>query len=170
MADTDESTENETKKGGGLMGVLPLVVIAAAGTFGMVWWSASPPPPPPPVTAEACEAIAPKEDVPVEELAARAAKYITLDPLMVSLGPDAGADHLRMGIALGVPATEEELTDVQFLRLRDRFIERLRVADTSLLIEPEALPALKEDLLAQARATLGADAVQSVLVTDFLLK
>lgn len=161
----EENSEEETPKasGGGLMSILPLAVIAAAGTFGMVWYASEP--------AEqlaACEARE-IEEIDPEELQARTADYITLDTITVSLPKEAGAKHLRMTLALGVPKSTH-LTDVQTLRLRDRFLERLRTVDTTLLMDPMAMPALKQALLAQAQSTLGSDAVYSILITDFLMK
>ncbi|MEM9232838.1 MAG: flagellar basal body-associated FliL family protein [Pseudomonadota bacterium] len=166
MADKEaEDTEKPAKSGGGLMSVLPVAVIAAAGTFGMVWFAATPQP----VEVLPCEVIE-EEPIDPEELAARAASYVSLEPIVVTLGPEAGADHLRITIALGRPAEAAELTEVQFLRLRDRFLERLRLTDLSLITDPAAMPELKASLLEQAHSTLGDDAVYSVLVTDFLLK
>lgn len=169
MAESKPEEENPKPSGGGLMSVLPLVVIAGAASFGMVWFATSPPPP---ITAEMCEAVvaAAADNIEPEELQARAAKYITLDTLTVSLSPDAGAKHVMMTIALGTPADAEDLTDVQALRLRDQFLERLRTIDTAMITDPEAMPQLKESLLLQAKATLGKEAVYSVLVTDFLMK
>ncbi|MEM9988914.1 MAG: flagellar basal body-associated FliL family protein, partial [Pseudomonadota bacterium] len=127
--------------------------------------------PPPPVNLEvACKEIKPAEKLSVEELEARGAKYVTLEPITVSLAPNAGAKNLKIGISLSTPPDASELTDIQFLRLRDRFLERLRTVDTNLLIDPKAMPVLKQALLAQAQATLGTDAVYSVLITDFLMK
>ncbi len=169
---TEEETE-EKPSGGGLMSVLPMAVVAAAASFGMVWVARGEAGVP---SEAACEAFVEEEeraDMTPEELAeleARAAKYITLEPITVSLGPDANARNLRITLALGIPPELDELTDVEFLRLRDRFLERLRTVDTNLIADPSAMPALKETLLAQARMTLGDDAVYSVLITDFLMK
>ncbi|RFB04739.1 flagellar basal body-associated FliL family protein [Parvularcula marina] len=164
MADAEKDDDGKAAKAGGLMSILPLAVIAAAGTFGMVWFAATPQP----VQVIPCE----EEVKPIdpEEMAARAASYVSLEPIVVSLAPDAGADHLRITIALGRPPESPELTDVQFLRLRDRFIERLRLTDIDLITDPMAMPELKASLLDQAHSTLGDDAVYSILVTDFLLK
>lgn len=159
-----EGEEPKPKGGGGLMSWLPVVIIAAGGTFGMVWYASTPPE----VIELPCEPE--PERIDPEELAARAAKYVALEPIVVPLAPDAEASHLRITIALGMPPEYDDLTEVQFLRLRDRFIERLRLSDTSLITDPEAMPALKQSLLSQARSTLGEDAVYSILVTDFLLK
>lgn len=164
MADDEQQPEQKPKGGGGLMSTLPVVIIAAGATFGMVWWAATPPE----VVELPCEAE--PDPIDPDELAARAAKYVALEPIVVSLAPESGASHLRITIALGMPPELDDLTDVQFLRLRDRMIERLRLTDTSLITDPDAMPELKASLLAQARSTLGDDAVYSVLVTDFLLK
>ena len=171
MAKAEKKAEAEGEEpakggGGGLMSSLPVAVIAAAAWFGMVWFAATPQP----VQYLECEPEEEEEHIDPEELAARAASYVSLEPITVSLGPDAGASHLRITIALGRPPESPELTDVQFLRLRDRFIERLRLTDVSLITDPAALPALKATLLEQAHSTLGEDAVYSILVTDFLLK
>lgn len=168
MADDKKKDEDAPKpSGGGLMAILPLVVIAGAASFGMVWFATSPPPP---VTPEMCEAVVVREEIPPEELQARAAKYIPLDPFTVSLGPDAGARHVMMTIALGAPADADPLTEVQRLRLRDQFLERLRTIDSHMITDPDAMPDLKSSLLLQAQATLGKDAVYSILVTEFLMK
>lgn len=167
---TPEETPDEPPKKAGLMSIIPLAVVAAGATFGMVWMASSPPEP---VVADCSvveEAVDPVMPVPPEELAARAASYVTLEPLTVALAKDAGAKHARVTVALGVPAEAEPLSDVQFLRLRDRFLERLRAVDSRLILEPAAMPALKQSLLHQARLTLGEDAVVSVLITDFMMK
>lgn len=172
MADEKPAEEDApAEKGGGLMSVLPLAVIAAAGTFGMVWFAAAPAPGPTDMAAcPAGEHAEAKPEVDIAELEARAAKYVELDSLTVSLGADAGAKHLKITIVLGTPPDGAELTDVEFLRLRDQFLERLRTVDSALISDPKAMPALKRSLLAQARNTLGQDSVYSVLITDFLMK
>ncbi|WOI52696.1 flagellar basal body-associated FliL family protein [Parvularcula sp. LCG005] len=167
MAD-DKSQETPTQpaKSGGIMSILPLAVVAAGATFGMVWMASAP--------AESavgsCEFAVAPEPVDIEELTLRAANYVTLEPITVTLGPDAGAKHLRMTIALATPEESQGLTDVQFLRLRDRFLERMRTVDSKMISDPEAMPQLKETLLAQAQATLGEDKVFGILITDFLMK
>jgi flagellar FliL protein len=166
MAGEKADKAEEGKKGGGIMSVLPLAVIAAAGTFGMVWYAAAPAP----TVAAACETEHAADIVPPEELEARAANYLKLEPILVTLGPEAGARHLKIEVVLGTPSDIEALTEVEHLRLRDQFLERLRLVDTSVLTDPAAMPALKDELLVQARSTLGADAVYSVLITDFLMK
>lgn len=161
----------EKPKGGGLMSALPLAVVAGAATFGVVWFAAAPTPTEA-VTCEASDGTEATAAAPVDEaeLEARAAKYVSLEPFTTTLGPDAGARHLRMSISLGIPADAADLTDVDFLRLRDRFLERLRTVDTKLISDPSAMPALKDVLLVQAKATLGQDSVYNVLVTDFVMK
>ncbi|MEM9421844.1 MAG: flagellar basal body-associated FliL family protein [Pseudomonadota bacterium] len=179
MADKKpQDDDTPEKKGPGLMSVLPLAVIAGGATFGMVWFAATPPPMPEPVMMAQgedgemvrCPAQEEPDPVSIEELEARDAKYVRLEPITVSLGADAGAKHLKVSIVLGTPSDSLDLTDVQFLRLRDRFLERLRTVDSALLRDPKAMPALKLSLLAQAKETLGQDSVYSVLITDFLMK
>lgn len=176
MADkqpAEEGEEETPKSGGGLMGSLPLVVIAGLASFGMVWFISTPPPVEEYYEDDEyvpeCEVVEHDEPDP-EELAARAAKYVSLEPITVSLGPDAGAKHLRISLALGTPDDSEELTEVEFLRLRDQFLEQLRTADLQLIKDPKAMPTLKAMLLAKAQSTLGQDEVYSVLITDFLMK
>lgn len=169
MSDAENEIEEEEgaeagSSGGGMMSSILLAVVAGAACFGMVWFASTPPAP----VVLPCEEV--EKPVDPEELAARAATYVSLEPITVSLGPDAGASHLRITVALGMPPKAAPLTDVQFLRLRDRLIERLRLADTTLITDPTAMSALKASLLDQAHSTLGDDAVYSILVTDFLLK
>lgn len=172
MAEDKSEDDVPAPKGGGLMSILPVAVIAAAACFGMVWWVAAPQP----VDEKACEAIfaklneEPPEVVSPEELAARAARYITLDTMTLSLAPESGAKHLRVTISLGMPADSRELSEAEYLRLRDKFMERLRTVDTAMITDPEAMPTLKSKLLEQARSVLGRDSVYSVLVTDFLMQ
>ncbi len=178
MADEKPDEEAPAPKGPGLMSFLPLAVIAGGATFGMVWFAATPPPPPEQVLVGqnedgeimACPMVKEPDPIPIEELEARAAKYVQLEPITVSLGADAGAKHLKVTIVLGTPPESNDLTDVQFLRLRDRFLERLRTVDSALIKDPQAMPALKRSLLTQAKETLGQDSVYSVLITDFLMK
>ena len=164
MAEPQEEQAAEPKSGG-LMSILPIALIAAAGTFGMVWFAAAPAAAP-----SECEVLTPATPLTPEEMQARTANYVELDPITVSLGPEAGARHLRISVVLGTPSDVDDFSDVQYLRLKDRFLERLRLVDSSIITDPAAMPALKEELLSQARATLGDDAVYSVLVTEFLMK
>ena len=165
MAD-DNTEASAPKSGGGLMSSLPLALIAGAATFGMVWMAASPSGD----DSAVCETSAHAEEVDIEELSLRAANYVTLEPITVSLGPDAGAKHLKVTISLATPEDAHGLTDVQFLRLRDRFLERLRTIDTAIITDPNGMADLKEILLTQAQATLGDDQVFGVLITEFLMK
>ncbi|ADM09629.1 flagellar motor protein [Parvularcula bermudensis HTCC2503] len=162
-----ETEEVEPKKeGGGFLFTGVLSVVAAASTFGMVWFAAAPPPP---VDAAACAGFT-AEPLTPEEIEARTAKYVALEPFTVSLGPDAGAKHLRMSVALGRPADAVELSESEHLRLRDKLLERLRKVELTTITDPDGMPALKESLLDQAQATLGPDTVYNVLVTEFVMR
>ncbi|MBB4659623.1 flagellar basal body-associated FliL family protein [Parvularcula dongshanensis] len=150
----------EGKKGGAL-GIAALALIAGGGTFAMVKIASS-------GLAPSCAAeagpIAAEEhhDVP-------AAAYVALEPVVVSLRPGIGARSLRIGIALGMTDDHAALEEAQVLRLKDGFLGDLRAVTPDTVSDPEALPALREQLLHRARSVLGPGAVAEILITDFMM-
>lgn len=149
-------------KAGGVVAAALLLTVTGGGAFALVTLAGGEP-------AAPCEAAARTgEDGHAE--APEPAGYVSLEPIAVSLAPGAGARTLRIGIALGLTGDAHHLEEADVLRLKDGFLDALRRAKAADIADPDALPALRADLLAEARGVLGEGVVATLLITDFLMR
>jgi flagellar basal body-associated protein FliL len=155
MAETEPEQVEAGKKGGsGLFTGLAAALVAGAGAFAFVWYSAAEP--------EPCEVMEAKP-------AAAADRYVALEPMVVALSPEAGAQILRIEIALGLAGKGADLSTSDVLRLRDRWLDALRTVDTGMITDPERMPALRTELLTLSRSVLGEAVVAEILITEFMM-
>ena len=94
---------------------------------------------------------------------------LILDPMIVSLtqaGPGLVGPRLRIAVALKAPGGADE---TQTLLLRDGFTAAVHAMAPGLLAGPEGLATLRAALLEAARSVLGEEAVEGVLITDYVL-
>lgn len=95
--------------------------------------------------------------------------FVPIEPMVISLGPEARARHLRFGGALEVPVTH--LGEVQRLmpRVLDALNGYLRAVDARTFDDPSALVRLRAQMLRRVQIVLGEGLVRDLLVTEFVL-
>ena len=94
---------------------------------------------------------------------------LILDPMIVSLvqsAPGRAGPRLRIAVALRAPGGADE---TQTLLLRDGLTAAVHAMTPDVLAGPDGLAALRAALLEAARGVLGEEAVEGVLITDYVL-
>ena len=95
--------------------------------------------------------------------------YVHLDPLVVSLGPEAGADHLKVSLVVEVaPGRESEVEAVR-PRLLDVLNVFLRAVDEREFEVPRSMERLRAQMLRRVQLVSPEGAVRDVLIQEFVL-
>lgn len=111
---------------------------------------------------------------PVEEPAVKvqdlpAVSFVELDPLVVSLGPNAHSRHLRFRASIEVePAYEEDVMKLK-PRIVDVLNSYLRAVDTAMLEDPHSLVKLRAQMLRRIQLVTGEGRVRNLLILEFVL-
>ncbi|MEM8824130.1 MAG: flagellar basal body-associated FliL family protein [Pseudomonadota bacterium] len=159
MADAEENTDVETKKGPGLklwLAVIGLAVALGGGGFyatysGLLLPSATP--------EEADQVMANIDPV----------RFVELDPLQISVGGDGSVQKLRFRAYLQVGASGPDPVEAVEPRILDIFATYLRALPTAVLEDPTALMRIRSQLLRRVQLLTGPDAVEDLLIIDFVI-
>lgn len=111
-----------------------------------------------------------KEEEPVAEaVELPSVGFVEVPPLVVSLGPNAQAAHLRFRASLEVP--NEHVDDVTNImpRVQDVLNGYLRALDPSDLEAPGALIRLRGQMLRRVQLVVGKERIRDLLVLEFVL-
>ena len=162
MADTDESSgETADEKSGGLgkvgwIAVLGLALVFGGGGFFVSWSGML-------ATADkpAEEYKAPETDV------AEVPSFLELDPLMIAVGGAGSVRQLRFRAFLQVDPSK----GVETLqpRILDIFATYLRAVSVDRLEDPTGFLTLRAQLLRRVQLLAGPDAVEDLLIIDFVI-
>lgn len=161
--ETTQSTEDEQPSGkkskAGLMIGLVGAVLLGGGAFYATYSGLI-------SSAPAAETEAEKTPE-VQDLPA--VSFVELDPLVVSLGPNASNRHLRFRASLEVEPPYEQ--DVEKLKPRvvDILNSYLRAVDTAMLEDPHALVKLRAQMLRRIQLVTGEGRVRNLLILEFVL-
>ncbi|MEQ9692743.1 flagellar basal body-associated FliL family protein [Shimia sp. SDUM112013] len=95
--------------------------------------------------------------------------FIPLDPIIVSLGPNASSQHLRFRAQLEIQP--EYQSDVEYFlpRIIDVLNNYLRALEASDLEAPGALMVLRAQMLRRIEVVVGPGRVNDLLVMEFVL-
>ncbi len=95
--------------------------------------------------------------------------YVNLEPLVVTLGPDAQSSYLKISVTLETTSSHEKTLIEMMPRFRDVLISYLRAVDENDLIQPSAMIRLRAQMLRRLQLVGSEEAVNDVLITDFVL-
>lgn len=95
--------------------------------------------------------------------------FVAIEPLVVSLGKDAGGRHLRFAAQIEVPRAHEQEVRSIVPRLVDVMNTYLRAVDISHMEESTALIRMRAQLLRRLQLVAGEGRVRDVLVTEFVI-
>ena len=101
--------------------------------------------------------------------ATTAAAFVPMDEMVISLGPEAKAKHLKVKVSIEVePGTE---TDVQLVspRIIDVLNTYLRAVDSTDLENPRSMTRMRAHMLRRVRLVAPQGAVRDVLIQEFVL-
>ncbi|MEL6365283.1 MAG: flagellar basal body-associated FliL family protein [Pseudomonadota bacterium] len=95
--------------------------------------------------------------------------FVNLEPLIISLGPEANARHLRMTLSIETKSTGVGAVELMLPRVRDVLNTYLRAVEVSDLEDPAAMTRLRAQMVRRVRMVTPPDTVRDVLILDFIL-
>ncbi|NNC37683.1 MAG: flagellar basal body-associated FliL family protein [Acidimicrobiales bacterium] len=161
----DDTAPEPGKTGPGFISQMAIAVALGAASFGTVYMLPNRAPAPVAEYAEAEHAPDPLEGVfpSKDELI-----YVKLDDIALTL---ASLDRmLKIGITLEAIDSEDLYIDPSDPVLRDAFTGYLRSLRTEQIEDVTFMVQLRKQLLRRAQLVIGTDAIQGVLITDFLVR
>ncbi len=100
---------------------------------------------------------------------APAVAFVPMDPIMISLPPDASARHLRFVGQLEVEPEFQAEVAALAPRVLDTLNTYLRAVEVRDLENPAALQRLRAQMLRRVQVVTGEGQVRDLLVTEFIL-
>ena len=95
--------------------------------------------------------------------------YVNLEPLIVTLGPNANAEYLKITVSLETTKDHEKIAAHLQPRFRDVLNMYLRAVDEKDLVEPFAMTRLRAQMLRRMQTVASPEIVSDILITDFVL-
>ena len=164
MAESEDSAaeqEAPAKRGMGLIG-WGITAVLALGLGGGAFFA---------MHSGLVDGLLHAEETPHAEEGTETAKehYLELDPLMISVGGANSVKQLRFRAFLQL--ADEAQTDVAALqpRILDIFATYLRAVSVDRLEDPTGLLHLRAQLLRRGQLLAGRDAVEDLLIIDFVI-
>ncbi len=164
MAVVDTEKDGRKKKGGLLLPLLVGLVLALLAGGGGYWAVTAGPLSPTAPAIEEDDSVEAAELMPPSD-----AVFVSLDPVIITLGPEIAGRHLMFTAYLEVsPAHEAEVTRL-LPRVLDVLNGYLRVIDLSELSDPTSLAVLRAQMLRRIQTVTGPGRVRDLLVTQFVV-
>jgi flagellar FliL protein len=95
--------------------------------------------------------------------------FVPLDPLIVSLGGEDSARHLRFTAQVEVAKSHEEEVRLITPRILDVMNTYLRAVEISAIEDPTALIRMRAQILRRLQLVAGEGRIRDVLVTEFVI-
>lgn len=95
--------------------------------------------------------------------------YVNLEPLIISLGPNANAEYLKITVSLETTKDHAKTAEHLQPHFRDVLNMYLRAVDEKDLVEPFAMTRLRAQMLRRMQTVASSDIVSDILITDFVL-
>lgn len=143
-----------------------MAMALGAGGFYAVWSGLVLPASP---EGQDARAAAPPADSVARSERPEAPIFVSLDPLVVSLGSNAGSRHLRFKAELEVLRGREAEVRALTPRIADTLNGYLRAVTVAELEDPASLFLLRAQMLRRIQIITGDDMVRDLLVTEFVL-
>ncbi|MFK7945373.1 MAG: flagellar basal body-associated protein FliL [Paracoccaceae bacterium] len=109
------------------------------------------------------------DDLETEHRAMTPAAYIALDPLVISLGPDARSRHLKMVVSVEVLVESESEVSAVKPRILDVLNTFLRAVDERDFETPRAMLRLRAQMLRRVQLVTPQNSVRDLLIQEFVL-
>lgn len=169
MSDKDNDGEKDAKKPSPVKAILfSLVSALLMGGVAAAVVSFSPSGAHP----ETCSAVTADVEILDEEPTPRDyhdVVFVNLEPLVVSLGPNANSNYLKISVSL--ETTKDAAKDMDHLKpkFRDVLNSYLRAVDERDLADPAAMTRIRSQILRRLQLVGTVESVTDVLITDFVL-
>lgn len=95
--------------------------------------------------------------------------FVNLEPLVISLGPNANSQYLKVSITLETFGDEKKKIEHLVPKFRDVLNTYLRAVDENDIAEPAAMIRLRAQMLRRIQLIAPPDTIENVLITDFVL-
>lgn len=95
--------------------------------------------------------------------------FVPVEPLVVSLSPEAGPRFLRITMQIETPKGYEEIVVGLMPRLRDVLNGYLRAVEESDLADPASMARLRAQMLRRLQLVAPEAEISNILITDFVL-
>lgn len=95
--------------------------------------------------------------------------FVTIQPMIISLGPEAKSKYLKISVTLETSKTHEKSLNAMTPRLRDVLNSYLRAVDESDLERPAGMTRIRAQMLRRLQLVAPEDSVSDILITDFVL-
>ncbi len=95
--------------------------------------------------------------------------FIPMEPLVISLGPDAKSRHLKVSLTIEVTAGSEEAVTMVTPRINDVLNTFLRAVDEREFEIPRSMLRLRAQMLRRVQLVTPKNAVRDVLIQEFVL-
>lgn len=154
MAQDEETDSKLKKRGKGMLLGLAFAVVAAAGGFFATYTGMLPPG----GGAKASHAAAVMQT-----------DFVAIDPLTISLGPNARARHLRLAAHLEIAPGAQEAVLAAMPRIQDVLNTYLRAVSETDLESPAMLDRLRAQMLHRVQVVSGEGLVRDFLISEFVL-
>jgi len=124
-----------------------------------------------PVTETQCSQALPAEPHETKKLTKsyKDAVFVNLDPLVVTLGPSAKSEYLKISVSL--ETTKDSAKSLEHLRpkFRDVLNTYLRAVNENDLADPQSMMRLRAQLLRRLQLVASSEELSDVLITEFIL-
>ena len=161
MAETEIEQDTKPKKRFPLLVTLLICGVMGAGGFAFIALD--------PLHLTVDETAPEMAEEPSAPMTYAETAFIALDPLLISLGPNSRAAHLKFTATLDIePQYEAEILSVK-PRIADMIATYLRAVEPTLLEQPSALLTLRAQMLRRVTTIVGAGKVRDLLITEFIL-
>ncbi|MBY0421809.1 MAG: flagellar basal body-associated FliL family protein [Parvularculaceae bacterium] len=97
------------------------------------------------------------------------AAFVPMDPLVVTLGPEAAAKYLKITMTIETEKGSETAVAALMPRLRDVVNGYLRAVDEADLAEPASMSRVRAQLLRRLQLVAPDARITNILITDFVL-
>jgi len=170
-ADAGETGAAPGKRSRALLIAVPLALLLGGAAFYGVWSGLVPVPfgedPAADADPEPAEAV-PQRLEPLAE-AGPPPGFVALEPMVVSLGPEAGARHLRLAVT--VETEPARIAEIETLapRIADVLNTFLRAVDPAAVERPRSMMWLRAQMLRRVRLVCPPGAVRDLLIQEFVL-
>ncbi len=118
----------------------------------------------PPKPAEEGEVAAADPAAPLPDVA-----FVAVEPIVISLGPQSTARHLRFASQLEVTTPYAKDVTLLLPRIVDLLNSYLRAVEITQLEDPAALVRLKAQMLRRIQIVTGEGRVRDLLISEFVL-
>lgn len=95
--------------------------------------------------------------------------FINLEPLVISLGPDAKSKYLKISLSLETTKSHEKVISQLSPRIRDTLNTYLRAVAEEDLVRPSSMTRLRAQMLRRLQLAAPGATISDILITDFVL-